>query len=247
MIAMGRVGLAVGILVAVSVAVPASAQTTLRTVLAIAALPSVVDVPLHFRLLRVSVPAGQAMSYATSNGFAYQLSGTLSVSIEGNSAALRPGESTFVPVGKLATYTNSGKEPGVFLHFLLVPAAEIGKAVAAEATSVSELYHTAAPIPNLKPGPYEFTLTRVVIPARTPYNAPHYRSGAALYYIVAGTGARIVEGRTESWPPGSSVYEPYGLVHQWANPGDVPFMLLQANISSEGAPVVIMGTSPASR
>ncbi len=247
MSALGRSSLAAGILVIVAVTVPASAQTTLRTVLAIAALPSVVDVPLHFKLLRVSVPAGQATGYATSNGFVYQLSGTLGVAIDGNSANLRPGDATFVPVGKRATYTATGNEPGVFLHFLLVPASEIGKAVAPEAASVSEMYHTAAPIPNLKPGPYEFTLTRVVIPARTPYNLPHYRSGAALYYIVSGTGARIVEGRTESWPPGSSVYEPYGLVHQWANPGDVPFMILQANISSEGAPVVIMGTSPASR
>ncbi len=247
MSAIGRSGLAVGILLAVAFAGPASAQTTLRTVLAIAPLPSVVDVPLHFKLLRVSVPAGQATSYATSNGFVYPLSATLGVSIDGNRAALRPGESTFVPVGKRATYTVTGNEPGVFLHFLLVPASEIGKVVAPEAASVSELYQTAAPIPNLKPGPYEFTLTRVVIPARTPYNPPHYRSGAALYYIVSGAGARIVEGRTESWPAGSTVYEPYGLVHQWANPGDVPFMILQANISSEGAPVVIMGTSPASR
>ena len=247
MSAIGRSGLAAGILVAVAVTVPAIAQTTLRTVLAIAALPSVVEVPLHFKLLRVSIPAGQAKSYATSNGFVYQVSGTLRVSTDGNRAALRPGEATFVPVGKRATYTVTGNEPGVFLHFLLVPASKIGKAVAAEAASVSELYHTAAPIPDLKPGPYEFTLTRVVIPARTPYNPPHYRSGAALYYIVSGTGARIVNGRTESWPPGSSVYEPYGLVHQWGIPGDVPFTILQANISSEGAPVVIMGTPPASR
>jgi mannose-6-phosphate isomerase-like protein (cupin superfamily) len=240
-------GLAAGILVAVAVVVPVSAQTTLRTVLAVAALPSVVDVPLHFTLLRASVPAGQATSYATSNGFVYQVSGMLRVSTDGNSAALRPGEATFAPVGKRATYTVTGNEPGVFLHFLLVPASEIGKVVAAEAASVSSLYHTAAPIPDLKPGPYEFTLTRVVIPARTPYNPPHYRSGAALYYIVSGAGARIVEGRTESWPTGSTVYEPYGLVHQWANPGDVPLVILQANISPEGTPVVIMGTSPASR
>jgi quercetin dioxygenase-like cupin family protein len=121
MSAIGRSGLAVGILLAVAFAGPASAQTTLRTVLAIAALPSVVDVPLHFKLLRVSVPAGQATSYATSNGFVYPLSGTLRVSIDGNSAALRAGESTFVPVGKRAMYTVTGNEPGVFLHVLLVP------------------------------------------------------------------------------------------------------------------------------
>jgi mannose-6-phosphate isomerase-like protein (cupin superfamily) len=153
MSAIGRCGLAAGILVAVAVTVPASAQTTLRTVLAITALPSVVEVPLHFKLLRVSVPAGQATSYATSNGFVYQVSGMLRVSTDGNSAALRPGEATFVPVGKRATYTATGKEPGVFLQFLLVPAPEMGKAVAAEAASVSELYHTPAPIPELKPGP----------------------------------------------------------------------------------------------
>lgn len=243
---MVRSGLAAGILV-VAVAVPASAQTPVRTVLAIAALPSVVDVPLHFKLLRISVPAGQVTSYAASNGFVYQVSGALAVSTDGDSAALRPGEATFVPVGKRATYKVTGNEPGVFLHFLLVPASEIGKAVAAEAASVSELYHTAAPIPNLKPGSHEFTLTRVAFPPRLPSNPPHYRSGAALYYIVSGVGVRIVEGRTESWPPNSRVYEPYGLVHQWGNPGDVPLVILQANISPEGAPVVIMGTPPASR
>jgi hypothetical protein len=32
------------------------------------------------------------------------------------------------------------------------------------------------------------------------------------------------------------------MVHQWANPGDVPLVLLQANISPEGTPVVIFGT-----
>ena len=31
-------------------------------------------------------------------------------------------------------------------------------------------------------------------------------------------------------------FEPYGLVHQWANPGDAPFVLLQANLSQEGIP-----------
>jgi mannose-6-phosphate isomerase-like protein (cupin superfamily) len=242
-----RSGLAAGILVAVAVVVPASAQTTVRTVLAIAGLPSVVDVPLHFRLLRLSVPAGQARSYAAANGFVYQMSGTLEVSTDGERAALRPGEATFVPAGKRVTYKVTGHEPGVFLHFLLVPAPEVGKAMTAAAASVSELYQTPAPIPDLKPGPYEFTLTHVIIPGRTPYNPPHYRSGAALYYIVSGTGTRIVKGRTESWPPGSRVYEPYGLVHQWANPGDVPFVILQANISPEGSPVVIMGSPPESR
>jgi quercetin dioxygenase-like cupin family protein len=53
------------------------------------------------------------------------------------------------------------------------------------------------------------------------------------------------EGRTETRPTGSRVYEPYGLVHQWGNPGDAALVILQANISPEGVPVVIMGTPPA--
>ena len=36
-------------------------------------------------------------------------------------------------------------------------------------------------------------------------------------------------------------FEPYGWVHQWANPGDTPLVLLQANISQEGVPAVLPG------
>lgn len=244
---MVRSGLTAGLLASVGIVASVSAQTPVRAVLAVATLPSVVDIPLHFRLLRVSVSAGQATSYAASTGFVYQVSGTLGVSVDGDRATLRPGEAVFVPAGKRATYTVTGNEPGVFLHFLLVPAAEVGRALAVEGATVSELYHTAAPIRDLKPGPYEFTLTRVTFPPRMPSNPPHYRSGAALYYIASGTGTNTLEGRTESRPPGSRVYEPYGLVHQWGNPGDVPLVMLQANISPEGSPVVIMGSPPASR
>ena len=36
-----------------------------------------------------------------------------------------------------------------------------------------------------------------------------------------------------------SDFEPYGLVHQWANPGDAPLVLLQASLSQEGIPAVL--------
>lgn len=54
-----------------------------------------------------------------------------------------------------------------------------------------------------------------------------------------------LEGRTDSRAAGSRLYEPYGLVHQWGNPGTSPLVILQANISPEGVPaVVIMGAPP---
>jgi mannose-6-phosphate isomerase-like protein (cupin superfamily) len=74
-----------------------------------------------------------------------------------------------------------------------------------------------------------------------PSNPPHHRSGAALYYIVSGTGANTVNGKTEAQGPGSLIYEPFGLVHQWGNPGDQPLTFLAFNISPDGVAAVLPG------
>jgi mannose-6-phosphate isomerase-like protein (cupin superfamily) len=74
-----------------------------------------------------------------------------------------------------------------------------------------------------------------------PSNPPHHRSGAALYYIISGTGANTVEGTLEAKTPGSLIYEPFGLVHQWGNPGAVPLTFLAFNINPEGVPAVLPG------
>src|SRR5260370_14579760 len=89
---------------------------------------------------------------------------------------------------------------------------------------VKELYRTASPISDLKPGSYDLNLTRVTFPAQMPSNPPHHRSGAALYFIISGTGANTVDGKMEERGPGSLIYEPYGLVHQWRNPVNDPFI-----------------------
>jgi quercetin dioxygenase-like cupin family protein len=91
---------------------------------------------------------------------------------------------------------------------------------------VTELYRTVAPIPDLKPGGYDLNLTRVTFPPVMPSNPPHHRSGAALYYIVSGTGANTVDGTTKTRGPDSLIYEPFGLVHQWGNPRQRTFDLL---------------------
>jgi quercetin dioxygenase-like cupin family protein len=201
----------------------------------------VVDVPLHYKLLRVSIPAGQSTSFKGANGFLFQMSGMLAVTTSGESRTLRNGDGMFVGRGESATLKAAGTEPAAFLHFLLLPAADLEGVVEEAPAVVTELYRTTAPIPSLKPGPYEFTLTRVTFPPRMPSNPPHYRSGGALYYVASGTGATTVEGRTETKPAGSRLFEPYGMVHQWGNPGDTPLVLLQANISPEGVPAVITG------
>ena len=218
--------------------------TAVRNVLASAALPTVIDVPLHFKLLRVSIPAGQSTSSRGANGFLFQMSGMLAVTTSGDTRTLRNGDAMFVGRSESATLKAAGPEQAVFLHFLL-PAADLEKVVEGSPAVVTELYRTTAPILSLKSGPYEFTLTRVTLPPRMPSNPPHYRSGGALYYVASGTGMTTVEGRTETIPTGSRLFEPYGMVHQWGNPGDTPLVLLQANISPEGVPAVIVGVPPA--
>jgi mannose-6-phosphate isomerase-like protein (cupin superfamily) len=114
--------------------------------------------------------------------------------------------------------------------------------VAAAPATVNELYRTAAPLPELKPGSYELNLTRVTFPPGMPSNPPHHRSGAALYYIVSGIGANAVDGKTADRGPGSLIYEPSGLVHQWGNPGGEPLTFLAFNINPEGVPAVVPET-----
>ena len=72
-----------------------------------------------------------------------------------------------------------------------------------------------------------------------PFLRKQASTGAALYYIVSGTGANTVGGKTEQRGPGSWVYEPFGLVHQWGNPGDEPLTILAFNINPDGVPAVV--------
>ena len=60
-----------------------------------------------------------------------------------------------------------------------------------------------------------------------------------MYYVFAGNGMFTTSGKTEPKPAGVIHFEPYDLVHQWGNPGAMPLVLLQANISQEGVPAVI--------
>ena len=154
---------------------------------------------------------------------------------------LNAGEGLFVASGKTCQVKASGTEPSIFLHFLLASAADLDRQAATPPAAATELYRTSAPIPGLRSGAYDLNLTRVTFPARMPSNAPHHRSGAALYYVISGTGANTVGNQTIHREPGSLIYEPYGLVHQWGNPGDAPLTFLTFNINPEGVPAVRPG------
>jgi quercetin dioxygenase-like cupin family protein len=220
---------------------PPPAPATARTVVASTKLPTVGDTPVHFKAVSVTIPSGASSSLSSSNGILYQLSGSTVVSIGGEIKTLSPGEGLFVASGSAATLKAGDGGASTFLHFLLVPAAELDKPLEAPPAVVKELYRTIAPLPALKPGRYDLNLTRVSFPAEMASNPPHHRSGAALYYIISGTGANTVEGKLEAKAPGSLIYEPFGLVHQWGNPGPVPLTFLAFNINPEGVAAVLPG------
>src|SRR5256885_9719433 len=238
-----------GLLLLGAMALPASgiAQTTpappaiTRTVVAAAKLPTVTDVPLHFTAVSVTLQPDEKSGVAASNGILYQMSGSTEVALDGEAKMLKAGEGLFIASGKTTKLTAGSGGPSTFLHFFLAPAVDLARPVETAPAVVRELYRTANPIPDLKPGGYDLNLTRVTFPAQMPSNPPHHRSGAALYFVISGTGANTVDGKTQAREPGSLIYEPYALVHQMGNPGNEPLIFLAFNINPEGVAPVLPG------
>jgi quercetin dioxygenase-like cupin family protein len=208
------------------------------TTLAQVDLATVNHVPLQFRLLQVTVGAGEVASYHVTDGMVYQLAGAQTVGAGGNDVELTAGEGAAVGSDEPVTFATLGDAPSEFLLFVLAPAAEGDAAAAFASGRVVELFRGAVPLPGLVDGPYGFDLTRLDFEPHTPINDPHYRTGGALYYVLAGAGEFTADGITVRMPAGSVVYEPYGLVHQWANAHDDVTTVVLANISPVGAPAV---------
>src|ERR1700726_4890112 len=200
-----------GLLLLGAMALPASgtAQTTpappaiTRTVVAATKLPTVTDEPLHFKAVSITLQPDEKSGVSAANGILYQMSGSTEVALDGEAKMLNTGEGLFIAGGKAAALTAGSGGPSTLLHFFLVSAADLGRPVETAPAAVRELYRTATPIPDLQSGGYDLNLTRVTFPAQMPSNPPHHRSGAALYFIVSGTGANTVDGKTEAKGPGS--------------------------------------------
>jgi mannose-6-phosphate isomerase-like protein (cupin superfamily) len=148
----------------------------------------------------------------------------------------------YIAAAKSISVRAEGAERSTSIHFLLVPDGDADQPPTL--AFAKELYQTPAPIPGLKPGRYDLNLTRVTFPARMPSNAPHHRSGAALHYVISGTGANTIDGRIEERKPATHVYEPTTLVHQWGNPADVPLTFITFNMNQVGVPAVISDAPP---
>src|ERR1700680_1954488 len=191
-----------GLLLLGAMALPAAgtAQTTpappviTQTMTAATKLPTVTDVPLHFKAVSITLQPDEKSSVSAANGILYQMSGSTEVALDGEAKMLNAGEALFIAGGKTAALTAGSGGPSTFLHFFLAPAADLGRPAETPPAAVRELYRPANPIPDLKPGRYDLNLTRVTFPAQMPSTPPHHRSGAALYFIISGIGAHTVDG-----------------------------------------------------
>src|SRR5947209_1797508 len=100
------------VLILVSLALPAFSQTqpgnTVRTLLAVGRLGTVVDAPLHFRLFAVRLPAMGRVAYSGPNSMVYGLSGTLAIALDGTTHAVSESAGAFIPAGRGAVFSVPG-------------------------------------------------------------------------------------------------------------------------------------------
>ncbi len=232
---------------------PAVAQTVekgpVRTVLALGRVPSVVDAPMSFKLSRVSIPGGTSAVYRGAHSLVYVVSGVITITVANDRRSLRPKEGTYLSAATNVTIHSSEGAAAELLQYQLLRSTDVPIPAINGPASVTELHQMKIPADSLKPGPYEFSMTTVTLPAGASRPRPHTRSGAALYYVLAdGTitiwpSANIDtlsgESRSESRRIGDIQEEPYGFIHSWTPKADAALVLLQANISQEGVPEII--------
>src|ERR1700731_1503962 len=133
-----------------AMALPAAgiAQTTpappaiTRTVIAATKLPTVTEVPLHFKAVSITLQPDQKSGVSAANGILYQLSGSTEVALDGEAKMLNAGEGQFIAGGKTAALTAGREGPSTFLPFFLVPAVDAGRPVEGGPAVVREIYRT---------------------------------------------------------------------------------------------------------
>ena len=89
-----------GLLLLGAMALPASgtAQTTpappaiTRTVVAATKLPTVTDVPLHFKAVSITLQPDEKSGVSAANGILYQMSGSTEIALDGEAKMLRENE-----------------------------------------------------------------------------------------------------------------------------------------------------------
>lgn len=84
-------------------------------------LPTVTDVPVHFKAVSVRLQPDEKDGVSAANGILYQMSGSTEVALDGETKMLNAGQGLFIAGGKTAALTAGSGGPSTFLHFSLLP------------------------------------------------------------------------------------------------------------------------------
>ena len=234
---MAAPGVALALAFAVFLLAPAAEgpAAPVRTVLAKAVLPNPGGEPRYFRLLQGDLEPGRAIPAMEDEAMVFVLpGGPLAVTAAGGRTTVAPGEALRVAGHSGARFEAAEKRATGFLVICLGPAGSKGP----EDEGIAELFRCREPLSGLGAGPLAFDLTQVTFPPHMPANPSHHRTGDALYVVLSGSGEFTTQGKTVPKPPGTCHFEASGMVHQWANPGGAPLVLLVANVTLDGTPAL---------
>src|SRR3979490_2042932 len=76
-----------------------------RTVIAATKLPTVTDVPVHFKAMSITLQPDEKSSVSAASGILYQMSGSTEVTLDGQAKMINAGEGLFIAGGKTAALT----------------------------------------------------------------------------------------------------------------------------------------------
>jgi mannose-6-phosphate isomerase-like protein (cupin superfamily) len=243
-----RCGIAIALICAALASTPVLAQTpsysasSNATVIASEVLPSVTTSPLYMRVVGGRIIENKISTVSSASGIYYQLSGTITLTIDGESKTIHAREGIFIPADASVMINIVGDAPVIYLQFLLSPIAYFSLPDLSEGNA-RELYRSPSPIPGLKEGSYAVDLKRVTLRFQSPPDLPHHRSGAALHLVLSGFGAETANGVTVAKGPGSLSYEPAPIIYQWSNPGNLPLIYLVFNLNPVSEQAVLADAS----
>lgn len=221
-------------------AVDTYSTSQFRKVIAQATVPDRNNEQLYFSIVAGTFWTNEISKLALSDGVYYQFSGTVYLTTDGKTKTLAPGDGVFIQAGaQFSVEAVDMARPPTYLQFFLSPTPGADVPANADGRTV-ELYRSPGAVPGLTLERNLLSLTRVPVPPQSPPDPLHRRSGAALHYVLSGTGAEFGEGNAAARGPGSVSYQPAGFTYQWSNPSPQPLIYLVFNVNPKDIEPVIV-------
>ena len=160
-------------------------------------LPTVTDVPLHFKAVSVTLQPEQKSDVSTASGILYQMSGSTEVARGGQARMLNAGEALFIAGGETAVLTAGTGGPSTFLHFFLVPTVDLGRPVE-DGTCRREgaISHWRIQFPTSSQAVMISISHELHFRRRCPPTRRTIGRELPCTYIISGTGANTVDSKT---------------------------------------------------